>query len=109
MEIILTKYCRSLTGTLSRSHGYCIRRVRDRFYSKRNTNAHVPPDGHWRFILCLAHMSGSLHVADICISGFELTDALLEAGLPLPTPLGIPPREYNARDILNLEQQINNM
>ena len=39
MEIILTKYCRSLTGTLSRSHGYCIRRVRDRFYSKRNTNA----------------------------------------------------------------------
>ena len=111
MEIILSKNCRSFTGTISREHGYCIRRVGDRFYSKRSTNRHAQPDGHWRFIRSIALMAQSnLVVADISLSSFELTEALTEADFP-PSAimvLCIPGHVYNAREVLLLKNQLNN-
>ena len=110
MEIILSENCRSFTGTISRKHGYCIRRVRDRFYSKRSTNRQAQPDGHWRFILAIAHMAQhNLTVADISLSSSELSEALAEADF-LPSAimaLCVPGHVYNAQDVLLLEQQLN--
>ena len=108
MEIILSKDCRSFTGTISRSHGYCIRRVGNRFFSKRNTNAPVTPDGHWRFILAIAHLAPSnLVVADIRIRGTEIFDALYEADYPF-SALDIVETGavYNASDVLELEKRL---
>ncbi len=111
MEIILSENCRSFTGTISRSHGYCIRRVGDRFFSKRSTNRRTQPDGHWRFIQAIAHMSQNmLVVSDIRLSSFELTEALTEADYP-PSAimvLCIPGHVYNAQEILLLEDQLSN-
>lgn len=111
MEIILSENCRSFTGTISREHGYCIRRVGDRFYSKRSANRHAQPNGHWRFIQAIAHMSRNmLVVADVRLSSFELTEALTEADFPPSAimALCIPGRVYNAREVLLLEKQLNN-
>ena len=108
MEIILSKDCRSFTGTISRSHGYCIRRVGNRFFSKRNTNAPVTPDGHWRFILSIAHLAPSnLVVADIRIRGTEILDALYEAGYPFAVFDIVKARAvYCATDVLKLEKRL---
>jgi len=109
MEIILSKNCQSFTGTVSRSHGYCIRRVGNRFFSKRNTNGTVPPDGHWRFILAIAHLAPvNLIVADLSLPGQELIDALSEAGFPLSVvnDLCEPRCDYNASDILIIEKRL---
>ena len=83
MEIILSNLCDSLTGTLNKNHGYSIRQSKDgRFYGKRHSKGHVPPDGHLRFILDCAQMAqNSLFISDIRVSPQELDDALREAGL----------------------------
>ena len=84
MEIILSNLCESLTGTLNKNHGYSIRQSKDgRFYGKRHSKGHVPPDGHWRFIVDCAQMAQStLFISDIRVSPQELSEALSEAGLP---------------------------
>ena len=112
MEIILSKNCRSFTGTISRSHGYCIRRVRDRFFSKRSPNRRAQPDGHWRFIQDIAHMTKiSVIVIDVRLSSFELTEALAEANYPpsVIIALCVPGHIYNAQEVLLLEQQLNQL
>ena len=83
MEIILSNLCDSLTGTLNKNHGYSIRQSKDgRFYGKRHSKGHVPPDGHWRFIVDCAQMAQStLFISDIRVSPQELSEALSEAGL----------------------------
>ena len=111
MEIILSVNCRSFTGTISRSHGYCIRRVGDRFFSKRSPNRHAQPDGHWRFILAIANMTKSKFVvADVRLSSFELAEALTEADYPPSAimALCVPGHVYNAREIILLKSQLNN-
>ena len=104
MEIILSNLCDSLTGTLNKNHGYSIRQSKDgRFYGKRHSKGHVPPDGHWRFIVDCAQMAQStLFITDVKVSQKELAQALEEArcfiamqNLRLPL--------YHARDILNLK------
>ena len=86
MEIILSKQCESLTGSLGKGFGYFIvgrwsrTDVKYRFYSQRS-KWNVPPDGHLRFILTCAELAQSkLHIADIRVSGWELYLALEEAG-----------------------------
>jgi hypothetical protein len=110
MEIILSKFCKSITGVISRSHGYYIKCINGRFYGVRTSRAVVPPDGHWRFILCLAHMavnSKNIFITDIRISSFELAGALTEADFPPQViPLCVPGRVYNAEEVHLLEQQI---
>ena len=85
MEIILSKQCESLTGSLGKGFGYSIQRRRGHegryhFYSQRS-KWNVPPDGHMKFIFTCAELAQMrLHIADIRVSRKELSDALCEAG-----------------------------
>ena len=104
MEVILSKQCKSLTGSLGSGFGYHIQRRKNGFYSKRNPKGIVPPDGHWRFIVTCAGLANMrLHIADIRVSRDELCAALMEAGLGCPPLAAIPASTLNARDILNLK------
>ncbi len=85
MEIILSKQCEALTGSLGKGFGYYIRRARHqdgsvRFYSQRSKHPPIPRDGHLRFIFACAELAQmKTHIADILISAKELSDALWEA------------------------------
>ena len=70
MEIILSKQCESLTGSLDRSMGYYIRSSRGgRYYSQRSKHGNVPPDGHWRFnVTCAQLAQNRLHIAYVKVS-----------------------------------------
>lgn len=104
MEIILSKQCESLTGSLGRGFGYFIVRRKDRFYSVRSKHS-VPPDGHWRFIVTCAQLAqNKLHIADVKVTNRELFEALREANLPSLAFLNWNNVEiYHAQDILNLK------
>ena len=102
MEIILSKQCESLTGAISTDLGYFLVNRKGRFFSQRSRHS-VPPDGHWRFILCCANLAQTrLYLTDIRVKRDELSDALYEAHhFIAATHLRLP--FYNARDILNLK------
>ena len=85
MEIILSKQCKSLTGSLGRGFGYFIvarwsrKDVKFRFYSQRS-KWDVPADGHLRFIFACAELAQmKTHITDIRIYSVELREALDEA------------------------------
>lgn len=86
MEIILSKQCEALTGSLGRGFGYFIQRRRSydgsvRFFSQRSKHPPIPHDGHIRFIFTCAELAQmGLHVSDIRVPRKELSDALWEAG-----------------------------
>ena len=109
MEIILSKQCESLTGSLGRGFGYFIVRRGKRFFSQRSRHS-VPPDGHWRFILTCAELAqNKLHIADIKIDWLELQTALYEAKRFIASEqvrrnyADKCKDIYDARDILNLK------
>ena len=86
MEIILTKQCESLSGSLGKGFGYFIvgrwsrKDVRFRYYSQRS-KWDVPTDGHIRFIIACAELAQmKTHITDIRVSRGELRDAIWEAG-----------------------------
>lgn len=102
MELILSPQITTLTGSLSKSYGYYIRRSGKRFFSQRKAKGFVPADGHLRFIIACARLSHEgFFLSDILISGSELIDAAREAGVNLP-PLS-PDTTYHAPDILSLK------
>ena len=103
MEVILSKQCESLTGSLGRGFGYYIRSTKKgSFYSQRSKHS-VPPDGHIRFIFTCAELAQSkLHIADIRVSREELKQALYEAHIFIAMQ-NLRLDTYNARDILNLK------
>ena len=110
MEIILSKQCKSLTGSLGRGFGYHIQRRKNGFFAIRSSKGSVPPDGHWRFIVACAELANmGLHITDIKIHWAELQSALFKAKhfvasdrVKLNYGAGIK-EVYNARDILNLK------
>ena len=110
MEIILSKQCESLTGSLGSGFGYSIQRRRDHegryhFYSQRS-KWNVPPDGHLKFIFACADLAQMrLHIADIKVTNRELFEALREANLPAPAFLNWNNVEtYNANDIIKFHR-----
>lgn len=111
MEIILSKQCESLTGSLGRGFGYFIvgrwsrKDVKYRYYSQRSRWG-VPPNGHLRFIFTCADLAQSkLHVTDIKVTNRELFDALREANLTSPAFLNWNNVEiFNASDIIILRR-----
>ena len=109
MEIILSKQCESLTGSLGKGFGYYIRRARKdgsvRFFSQRSKHPPIPRDGHLRFIFACADLAqAKLHITDVKVTNRELFEALREANAPSPAFLNWNNVEtYNARDILNLK------
>ena len=86
MEIILSKQCKALTGSLGKGFGYFIQRRRSydgsvRFFSQRSKHPPIPHDGHLRFIFACANLAQmGLHIADIRVPRKELAQALAEAG-----------------------------
>ena len=103
MQIILSKQCESLTGSLGRGFGYHIQKRKNGFYAKRNSNGEIPPDGHLKFILSCANLAQSkLHIADIRVSREELKSALYEAHCFIAMQ-NLKLETYDARDILNLK------
>ena len=103
MEIILSKQCESLTGSLGRGFGYYIRSTKKGKYFGQRSKHSVPPDGHWRFILTCAQLAqNKLHIADIRVSRAELRTALLEAGHHIAM-WHLCKDTYDARDIINLK------
>lgn len=112
MEIILSKQCESLTGSLGKGFGYFIvgrwsrTDVKYRYYSQRS-KWNVPPDGHLRFILACAELAqAKLYIADIRVTRKELSEAIQDAGFISPLELAAPDvlREtLSAIDIINLK------
>ena len=110
MEIILSKQCKSLTGSLGKGFGYFIvgrwsrTDVKYRFYSQRS-KWNVPPDGHLRFILACAEIAQmKLHITDICVSRDEFQSALSEAGLTFSDARYIR-HELSADNVLTLKEK----
>ena len=110
MEIILSQRCKSFTGTISRSHGYAIKRTGKRFFSQRCPSKHATPEGHWRFILACAELAAQgLMLTDIRIGWEELQSALYEAKYFIASEMvrrnytDKKKVHYDARDILNLK------
>ena len=82
MQIILSKDCLALQGLIGRDYGYHIECRKQNFYAVRNAG-HVPPDGHWRFIVLCAELAQlNLHIADIKVMYKELKEAIVEAKIP---------------------------
>ena len=103
MEIILSKQCESLTGSLGRGFGYHIQRRKNGYFAKRNSKGVIPPNGHWRFILTCAQLAqNKLHIADIRVSREELKQAMYEARIFIAMQ-HLRKDTYDARDILNLK------
>jgi len=120
MEVILSRQCASLTGTIDSKNGYAIQRRGNRFFSVRPNNKFVQPDAHWDFIVLCAELAKSgLYITDIRVKRTELFCALMEAGYtsadltlganspsnesPVPT---LSKREFNATDVLSLSSFI---
>lgn len=105
MEIILSKQCKSLTGSLGHGFGYFIQRRRDRygrvrFYSQRYKCPPVPRDGHIRFIIACTDLADmKLHLTDIQVSVGELRDAMREAQWEIPESVA----EMDAGSILDAD------
>ena len=108
MEIILSKQCEALMGSLGEGYGYYIRRAprKDgsvRFFSQRSKHPPVPATGHLRFIFTCAELAqAKLHIADIRVFARELQIALWEAKYDNAARYLIP-KTYNAQDIINLK------
>ena len=106
MEIILSKQCEALTGSLGRGFGYSIQRRRGQdgkyhFFSQRSKHPPIPIGGHLRFIFTCAELAQMrLHIADIRVSAKELQEALEEAGLFLSAAHDVR-HELSATDIIN--------
>ena len=113
MELILSKQCESLTGSLGRGFGYHIKHTKNGFFVARNTNGNVPYDGHWKMICACANLAEmKLHVTDIKVTAEEVTIALSEAGWSTPAYCLIAyskdyPQVFNANDIIDFKKRFN--
>ena len=109
MEIILSKQCESLTGSLGQGFGYHIQRRNNGFFAKRNSKGDTPRDGHLRFILSCAELAQSkLHITDIRVYRTELVFALWKAGREtlgdyVFTEPDKFPKTFSAADIMNFK------
>ena len=111
MEIILSKQCESLTGSLGKGFGYYIRRARKdgsvRFFSQRSKHPPIPRDGHLRFIFACAEMARhSLYIADIRVSRDELVKAVEEAGWCLSRFMDNLHPTLTAKEVLTFKQKV---
>ena len=112
MEIILSKLCEGLTGSLGKGFGYFIqgRRGYDgsvRFFSQRSKHLPIPPDGHLRFIFTCAELAQmNLHIADIRVSRDEFVNAVEEAGWCLSRFMENLHPTLTAKEVLTFKQTV---
>lgn len=111
MEIILSKQCEALTGSLGEGFGYAIQRRTDhngrtRFWGVRNSTGAVPSDGHLRFIFACAELAqAKLHITDIQVSGYELKAALNKAAYIASALCVDVDYEYSADEVLQFKNE----
>ena len=111
MEIILSKQCESLTGSLGKGFGYFIQRRRGQdgkyhFFSQRSKHPPIPMDGHLRFIFaCAEYAQAKLYIADIRVSGYELKAALKEAAYIASAVRIDVDNEYSAAEVLQFKNE----
>ncbi len=111
MEIILSKLCKALTGSLEKGLGYHIQGRADldgkkRFWGVRQSNGKIPSDGHWRFIVLCAEMAQyGLYIKDIKVSGYELKAALQEAAFISSALYVDVDNEYSADEVLQFKNE----
>lgn len=79
MEIILTKQCESLTGSIGRGLGYSIRKRGKRFFAMWTGGKKRDPGAKWNFIKECIDTRKRLYISDIHIHEAELYDALYKA------------------------------
>ena len=114
MEIILSKHCESLKGTLGSGFGYHIQRRTNhdgtiRFWGVRKSKGVIPAEGHLRFILTCAELAqNGLHIADIRVSARELRSAFYEARALYGDRLVKANAEqiYNAHEVLDFKKWV---
>lgn len=112
MEIILSKQCESLTGSLGRGFGYFIQRRRGQdgkyhFFSQRSKHPPIPIDGHLRFIFTCAELAQmGLHISDIRVSRDELVEAVEEAGWCLSRFMENLHPTLTAKEVLTFKQNV---
>ena len=112
MEIILSKQCESLTGSLGKGFGYFIQRRRGQdgkyhFFSQRSKHPPIPRDGHLRFIFTCAELTQmNLHIADIRVSRDELVNAVEEAGWCLSRFMENLHPTLTAKEVLTFKQKV---
>ena len=108
MEVILSKQCVSLVGTLERGLGYHLEHRKNGFFAKRDQRGTVPPDGHWRFIILCAELAQNrLYITDIRVTAGELDDALEEAtNGRLQSPWAPRDAVVNADHVLTLKREL---
>ena len=103
MQVFLSNNCISLTGMLRADLGYYLRPTKKGNFFAQRSKHHVPPDGHWRFIvLCAELAQNGLHISDIRVKPDELIQALQEARLFVASQ-NVKLPFYYARDILNFK------
>ena len=111
MEIILSKQCEALTGSLGKGFGYSFQRRRDHegryhFYSQRS-KWNVPRDGHLKFIFTCADLAQmGLHIADIRVPRDELVKAVEEAGWCLSRFMENLHPTLTAKEVLTFKQNV---
>ena len=112
MEIILSKQCEALTGSLGKGFGYSIQRRRGQdgkyhFFSQRSKHPPIPIDGHLRFIFTCAELAQMrLHIADIRVSRDELVEAVEEAGWCLSRFMENLHSTLTAKEVLTFKQNV---
>lgn len=112
MEIILSKQCEALTGSLGSGFGYFIQGRRGhngsvRFFSQRSKHPPIPRDGHLRFIFTCADLAQmGLHIADIRVSRDELVEAVKEAGWCLSRFMENLHPTLTAKEVLTFKQNV---
>ncbi len=112
MEIILSKQCESLTGSLGKGYGYFIQRRRGQdgkyhFFSQRSKHPPIPQDGHLRFIFACAELTQmNLHIADMRVSRDELVNAVEEAGWCLSRFMENLHPTLTAKEVLTFKQTV---
>ena len=112
MEIILSKQCEALTGSLGKGFGYSIQRRRGQdgkyhFFSQRSKHPPIPIDGHLRFIFTCAELAQMrLHIADIRVSRDELVEAVEEAGWCLSRFMENLHPTLTAKEVLTFKQNV---
>lgn len=81
MNLLLTKMCADLNGKLDTRTGYHVRKYRNGWFIKRNSNCFIPSDGHLRMIYQCAFLAKTkLYLRDVRVSVKEYQEALDEAG-----------------------------
>ena len=112
MEIILSKQCEAITGSLGKGFGYHIQRRTDlngktRFWGVRKSKGAIPPDGHWEFIVACAELAQMrLHISDIRVSRDELVEAVEEAGWCLSRFMENLHPTLTAKEVLTFKQNV---